>query len=220
MRRAGPSPMFPGGGPLWSLASGVSWPKVAMTVSEARMSDRRFLFLLSSARRGGNSEGLARAAAEALPATAAQDWRDLTALSLPPFEDRRHDGQGYAAPAGVAADLAEATLGASDIVFVAPLYWYGVPAAAKLCLDHWSHWMRVEGSGFKAAMARKTLWLVMAHSGSTPAQIAPAVDMMRFTAAYLSMRWGGALLTDANAPGDFRADAGAMAQARRFFAAP
>ncbi|MFC2969027.1 NAD(P)H-dependent oxidoreductase [Acidimangrovimonas pyrenivorans] len=181
------------------------------------MAARHFLFLLSSARPGGNSAALARTAAEGLSAEDSQDWRDLTNPLLPPFHDLRHAG-GYAPPEGVAADLARATMAATDIVLVAPLYWYGLPAPAKLYLDHWSHWMRVEELGFKPAMAAKTLWLVMAHSGSTPAQIGPAVEMLRFTSDYLKMRWGGALLADANAPGDLAQDGAALARASGFFA--
>lgn len=182
------------------------------------MDDRRFLFLLSSARTGGNSEALARAAAAALPAEVAQDWRDLRTAGLPVFEDLRHAG-GYGPVEGASAELAAATLAATDIVFVAPLYWYGLPSAAKLCLDHWTHWMRAPGLEFKPQMATKTLWLVMAHSGSSPEQIAPGVDTLRLTADYLNMRWGGVLLGDANAPGDIARDDAALQQAQSFFQA-
>jgi NAD(P)H-dependent FMN reductase len=178
---------------------------------------RRFLFVKSSARPDGNTEALARFAAASLPADTVQDWRDLTAPALPPFHDRRH-GDSYSAPDPVAADVMQATMAASDIVFVAPLYWYGLPAPAKLYLDHWSHWMRLPDSGFKPAMAGKRIWLVMAHSGSGPAEIAPAVDTLRLSAAYLHASFAGALLADCNAPGEFRADAAAMAAAPRFFA--
>lgn len=178
----------------------------------------RFLFLTSSARQGGNSEILARAAAKALPEGTAAEWRDLTRAALPPFQDLRHGGGPYTEPEGAAAELCAATMAATDIVFVAPLYWYGLPAPAKLCLDHWSHWMRVEGMGFKPAMAQKTLWLVMAHSGSRPDQISPAVETLRLTAEYLSMRWGGVLLGDANSPGDVLQDGAAMERAKTFFA--
>lgn len=182
------------------------------------MAPRRFLFLQSSARAEGNTLALARLAARALPPATAQNWRDLNAPALPAFHDLRHGGSYGPLPAPL-ADLAQATLAASDIVFVAPLYWYGLPAPAKLYLDHWSHWLRAPDLGFKAAMAGKTMWLIMAHSGSTPAEIAPAVDGLRFSANYMAMRWGGVLLTDANAPGDWQKDQAAQDQAKRFFTA-
>ena len=181
------------------------------------MSDaRHFLFLCASARQNGNSLALARRAAAALPADTIQTWRDLTDPALPAFHDRRH-GDTYAAPEGVATDLMRATLAASDLVFVAPLYWYGLPASAKLYIDHWSHWMRVPATGFKAAMPAKRVWLVMAHSGSSPEQIAPAVECLRFSADYMQAPLAGVLLGDANAPGEIAADAAALAAADRFF---
>lgn len=182
------------------------------------MPQRRFLFLQSSARTAGNCAALARLAAGQLPADTVQDWRDLSSPVLPAFHDLRH-GSSYGPLQGPIAELASATLAASDIVFVAPLYWYGLPAPAKLYLDHWSHWLRIKDMGFKPGMAGKTLWLVMAHSGSTPAEIAPAVECLRLSGAYMAMRWGGALLTDANAPGDWQKDTAAQAQARHFFTA-
>ena len=182
------------------------------------MTKRRFLFLLSSARSGGNTETMARTAAAALPPSVAQDWCDLTTATLPTFEDLRH-GANYGPLSPIMANLADRTMQASDIVFVAPLYWYGLPAPAKLYLDHWSHWMRLPELGFKARMAGKRAWLIMAHAGSTEAEIAPARDGLRLATAYLGMVWGDTLLADANAPGDWQKDPQAQTTAPRFFAA-
>ena len=113
---------------------------------------RRFAFLIASTREGGNSEVLARRAAATLPPHVVQQWLRLSDLPLPPFEDVRHvEGGSYPPPTGNAATLLEATLGATDLVFAAPLYWYGVPASLKLYLDHWSGWMRVPGLEFSRA---------------------------------------------------------------------
>ncbi len=178
---------------------------------------RHFLFLLSSARRGGNTETLARRAAAALPARVGQDWRDLNSPGLPAFRDRRH-GDHYDPPEPAAQALRTATEVATDLVFVCPLYWYGLPAPAKLYLDHWSHWMRL-GTGFREGMAGKRIWLVMTHSGSRPEEIAPAVDCLRHSASYMKAAFMGTLLGFANAPGEILADAAALAAADRFFTA-
>ncbi len=178
---------------------------------------RRYLFLQSSARPAGNTEAVARLAAAHL-APEAQDWRDLTTPALQTFKDLRH-GAVYGPPEGVALDLANATLAATDLVMVAPLYWYGLPSPAKLYLDHWSHWMRLPDLSFKALMRQKTMWLVMAHASSTPEEIAPAVGTLRLASAYLGVAWGGALLVDANAPGEWKKDTDALAQAKGFFPA-
>lgn len=176
---------------------------------------RRYLFLQSSARPGGNAEAVARLAAAHLTSEA-QDWRDLTSPALQPFQDLRH-GAVYGPPEGVALDLVTATLAATDLVMVAPLYWYGLPAPAKLYLDHWSHWMRLPDLNFKPLMQQKTMWLVMAHASSSPEEIAPAVETLRLASAYLGMAWGGTLLVDANAPGAWAEDKAALMQAEGFF---
>ncbi len=177
---------------------------------------RRFLFLLASARRNGNSETLARHAAQAL--SHEQAWLRLSELPLPPFEDIRHQGEGqYAPPIGPARELLEHTLAASDIVWVAPLYWYGLPASAKLYLDHWSGWMRVPGLAFKQRMAGKTMWVISAVSDEDTATADPLLGTLRLSTTYMSMKWGGALLGYANRPGDIELDTKALTNAQSFF---
>lgn len=121
------------------------------------MTTRDFLFLLGSSRTGGNTETLARLAAEQLPASTRQRWLDLRDLPLPDFEDRRH-ADGQPAPTGNSATLLEETLAATDVVIASPLYWYSVSTSTKRYLDHWSGWLEAPGADFRRRMAGKTLW--------------------------------------------------------------
>ncbi|TQF03860.1 NAD(P)H-dependent oxidoreductase [Kitasatospora acidiphila] len=181
---------------------------------------RSFLFLLASSRHDGNTELLARRAAEQLPAGTEQRWLRLGELPLAPFADRRHDGEGvYPQPEGHERTLLEATLAATDLVIASPLYWYSVSADAKLYLDHWAGWMRVPGYDFRARMAGKTLWAVSASSTEDPAASDALVTTLRMSGEYLKMHWGGALLGYANQPGRVVEDEGAMARAKSFFSA-
>jgi multimeric flavodoxin WrbA len=180
--------------------------------------DSHFVMLLASARSGGNAETLARHAAAALSADTRQTWLRLSDNPLPPFEDRRHVGDGaYPAPVGHGRTLVDATLAATDLVFVVPLYWYGLPASAKLVLDHWSGWMRVPDLAFKARMAGKTLWAISAYSDTDPKTAQPLFDTLRLTAGYMNMRYGGELLGYGNQPGDVLRDAEALARACHLF---
>jgi multimeric flavodoxin WrbA len=180
--------------------------------------DSHFLMLLASARSGGNAETLARRATAALSADVRQTWLRLAELPLPPFVDRRHVGDGaYPAPQGHGGTLLDATLAATDLVFVVPLYWYGLPASAKLFLDHWSGWMRVPHLGFKARMANKTLWAISSYSDTDPKTARPLFDTLRLTADYMNMQWGGELLGYGNQPGDVLQDADALARAGVLF---
>jgi NAD(P)H-dependent FMN reductase len=183
-------------------------------------SPSRFLFLVASARRGGNSEFLARHAAAKLPPATAQVWVRLDEHPLPPFVDRRHESDAAWTPAidGEARFLLEATLAATDLVFVAPVYWYSLPASAKLYLDHWTAWLRAPGWNFKARMAGKSLWAVTALSDSDAKLAEPLKETLRLTADYMQMRWGGILTGEGNRPADVKNDTRALAAAENFFA--
>ena len=179
---------------------------------------RSFLFILGSARRDGNTELLARKAAAQLPADIPQQWLHLLDLPLPPFEDIRHSVGVYPEPVGNERILLDATLAASDIVVASPLYWYSVSSSTKLYLDYWSAWLRVPSADFRKNMGGKTLWAISANSDEDGGRLSqPLIDMLRFSAEYMDMHWGGALLGYGNRPGDVMADEAGMEMAKRFF---
>jgi len=182
------------------------------------MSERKFTFVLGSARRNGNTEILAREASLQLPGDVRQEWLHLDDLPLPTFADNRHDGVEHPEPEGNARVLLDATLSATDLVIASPVYWYSVSATTKLYLDHWTGWMHRDEIDFKARMAGKTLWGVTVLSEPTE-RADPMVGMLRQTADYLHMRWGGMLVGFGSRPGRVEADTEVMTQAKTFFAA-
>lgn len=184
------------------------------------MSTRRFLFVLGSSRPDGNTERLARAAAEQLPADVEQEWISLVEHPLPDFEDQRHDTDHVRPTEGSAALLLDATLAATDIVIASPLYWYTLSGQAKRYLDHWSGWLRVPGVDFGATLAGRTLWGVTVLAEEEQAVADPLVGALRNSAAYLRMRFGGVLLGNGSKPGDVLTDAQALARAKTFFERP
>ncbi|MHC3473795.1 flavodoxin family protein [Streptomyces sp. 7R007] len=178
---------------------------------------RRFLFVLGSSRSEGNSETLARRAAEQLPASVEQEWIGLAEHPLPDFADLRHDSDHSRPTEGSAALLLGATLAATDVVIVSPLYWYSVSAQTKRYLDHWSGWLRTPGVDFKARMAGRTLWGVTALAHEEFVVADPLVGTLRNSAAYMGMRFGGVLLGNGSKPGDVLKDTEALTRAKTFF---
>ena len=177
--------------------------------------NRRVLVLLASTRADGNAELMARAAVAALPEGSEVRWLRLAELALPPFVDIRHEGSGqYPEPEGDLGRALKDTLWATELLVAAPLYWYSLPAPLKLYLDHWSGFMRVPGLDFKPQMAGKAMFVLCATSSTGEPHLAqPLVDSLRFTADYMKMRWGGAVLGDGNRPGDVLKDEAALAAA-------
>ncbi|MFE2265350.1 flavodoxin family protein [Streptomyces griseosporeus] len=179
---------------------------------------RRFLFLLASSRTEGNTELLARRAAEQLPSDVEQEWLSLTEHPLPDFTDLRHDSDHNRPTDGATALLLDATLAATDIVIASPLYWYSLSAQAKRYLDHWSGWLRTPGLDFKARMAGRTLWGVTALAHEEQEVADPLIGTLSNSAAYMGMRFGGVLLGNGSRPGDVEKDTEALTRAKTFFA--
>ncbi|MFE7269281.1 flavodoxin family protein [Streptomyces sp. NPDC057623] len=179
---------------------------------------RRFLFVLGSSRPDGNTELLARRAAEQLPEGVEQQWIDLATHPLPDFEDLRHDSDHVRPTQGNVALLLDATLAATDVVIASPLYWYSVSAHVKRYLDYWSGWLRTPGVDFKATMAGRTLWGVTALAHEEQEVAAPLAGTLSNSAAYMGMRFGGVLLGNGSKPGDVLNDTEALTRAKTFFA--
>ncbi|MFI9204722.1 flavodoxin family protein [Streptomyces sp. NPDC053048] len=180
--------------------------------------NRKFLFLLGSARHDGNTETLARQAAAQLPPNVEQRWLRLRDVPLPAFDDVRHTGD-RPLPTGNERLLLDATLEATDLVIASPLYWYSVSADTKLYLDYWAGWLQLrEELRFKAGMRGKTMWAVTAISHDDSSKADPLLGTLRLSAEFMGMRWGGGLIGHGNRPGDIHADTTALTAAKTFFA--
>lgn len=179
--------------------------------------DKHFLFLVGSGRKRGNTERLAAHAAIALPDCFEQRWLYLMDVPLVPFSDIRHGPDNFPTPIGNERILLEATLAATDLVFAVPLYWYTIPASAKLYLDYWTAWLRSPELGFAERMREKTMWVVCTASSDDPSHVVPLLGMLRLTADYLGMKWGGELLGCGNRPGEVFDDPRTVACADAFF---
>lgn len=178
---------------------------------------RHLLFLLASTREPGiegNTEWLARQAAAALPPDAQREWVSLAGREIPPFVDVRHTRGEYPPPEGDLGELLDAMLRCTELVLVAPVYWYSLPAPLKAFIDHWSAFLRVPGLDFKARMASKSLRLVTTSGDRAKAQ--PTIDTVRLCAEFMGMAWRGALWGKGGPPGAVAADAAAVDAARTF----
>lgn len=183
---------------------------------------RSFLFVTGSARTGGNSELLARKAAEQLPPDVEQRWMHLADLPLPDFEDLRHEENGTRArprPVGTnEAILLDATLAATDIVIVSPLYWYSLSSNVKRYLDYWDAWLETPDADFKETLKGRTLWGVTALAHREEEVAEPLIGTLNHTAAFFPMHFGGVLLGNGTRPGHVLKDDEALARAKTFFA--
>jgi NAD(P)H-dependent FMN reductase len=181
---------------------------------------KHFLFLIASTREAGhvgNTEWLARQAAASLPPETIQTWVHLARAGIPEFIDQRHTVGTYPMPEAGSAmrGLLDQTLACTDLVFVAPVYWFSFPSTLKAYLDHWSAWLRVPGLEFKAQMSSKRLWLVTTNGDRAKAQ--PMIDSTQMCAKFLDMPPAGVLWGKGGPPDAAKGDADAVEKAKTFF---
>jgi len=175
---------------------------------------RHWLFLSASTREPGhvgNTETLALRAAASLPAEDIQTWLRLAELALPPFVDVRHTAGIYPMPEGDLKRLLDALIAATDLVVLAPVYWYSMPSPLKLALDHWSGLLRVPGLGFKDRMAGKNFWAISTSGNRDKAQ--PMFDSLALCAEFMGMCWQPPLWGRGGPPDTVLADELALAAA-------
>jgi multimeric flavodoxin WrbA len=139
---------------------------------------------------------------------------------VPPFRDIERRDDPIPEPAGAERLLLEATLAATDLVLVTPLYWYSMSWPARLYLDRWASWERLPGVAFKERMRGKTLWAVSVMADDDLRVAEPLVKVLELSARYLGANFPGALLASGSWPGDVLADDGALARARSYFGHP
>ncbi len=160
----------------------------------------RFLFLTASPRRHANSTALAHRAALRLPASTAQHWQNLDTPTLPAFRDLRPGNPGV--PMGRLGDLFAHLMLASDVVFVAPIYWYAFPAPLHLFLSHLSGWLDTPELRLAETLKGKRAHLITTRADPDPAVPLQAEAMIRRSVEWLGMTWAGALHGIADAPGE------------------
>lgn len=185
------------------------------------MTDQKhFLFLVASTRESGhvgNTEWLARQAAASLPPETTQTWVRLAGAGIPEFVDQRHTTGSYPMPEAGSPmrTLLDQTLACSDLVFVAPVYWFSYPATLKAYLDHWSAWLRVPGLDFKVQMGQKRLWLITTNGDRAKAQ--PMIDSTAMCAKFLDMPLAGVLWGKGGGPEVVNGNKRAVNDAGAFF---
>ena len=178
---------------------------------------RHYTFICGSETRECNSETLARRAAAGLAAADVLAWLYLSEMTLPPFSNRRDVIDPSSQPAGDEKTLFDNTLACTDLIFVAPLYWYPLPMTTRRYLDLWSTWQRIPSVHFKSRMAGKNLWVICSLTDRDPTKAGPLVVTIKEIAAYLGMCYCGALLENGSRRGDVLKDKAAIAAANLFF---
>lgn len=167
------------------------------------------LVIYGSSRKDGNSETLARTALKGVPHTEVH----LMEKNILPIEDKRHDPAGFRPLGDDYDEVIQAVREHDTLVFVTPLYWYGMSGLMKNFVDRWSQSLRSPHFDFKAEMAHKQAYVVITGGDNPRLKALPLVQQFQYIFGFMGMSFAGYLIGQANAPGDIEHDARALFEA-------
>lgn len=167
------------------------------------------LCIYGSTRRGANSELLADRVTEGLSPARIH----LADLDLPRFDDLRHAPGGFA-PVGPALEhLFTTVLEHDPVLFVTPLYWYGMSGLMKSFVDHWSHALRDPRLQFKERMRGKECYVIVTGGDNPRHKALPLVQQFRLIFDFVGASFAGYIIGEGNQPGEVLKDERALSEA-------
>lgn len=169
------------------------------------------LVIYGSSRENGNTEALANILLNGIEVEEIY----LRKKVIKPITDKRHDQEGFTYLADDYYDIVSQLLNHDHVVFVTPLYWYGMSGVMKLFIDRWSESLRDEKLDFREKMKHKKMY-VMVVGGDNPKQKAlPLIMQFKHIFDFFDAQFEGYLIGEASLPGDILADTHAIDQAKQ-----
>lgn len=167
------------------------------------------LVLYGSSRRHGNSELLAEEAVRDLPVSRIY----LAERNLEPIVDQRHSPEGFQPTVDEYDELIGQLLAHDTLLFVTPLYWYGLSGSMKDFVDRWSQALRDRRFQFAESMKQKTAYLIISGGDQPRLKGLPLVQQFTYICQFVGMTFGGYIIGEGNRPGEVLQDRQAMHEA-------
>ncbi|MFB5660328.1 flavodoxin family protein [Alteribacillus sp. HJP-4] len=168
------------------------------------------LALYGSSRRHGNSEYLAEKTLEEV------EHRSifLCEHDIKPIIDQRHIPGGFSEVNDDYEELFTSFLKQDTIVFVTPLYWFGMSGQMKIFFDRWSQYMRDVRFDFKKEMSKKKAYVIITGNNPDPNMSAlPLIQQFQYIFDYAGIEFVDYIIGKANEPGEITADVYALKKA-------
>ncbi|WLR44248.1 flavodoxin family protein [Bacillus carboniphilus] len=168
------------------------------------------LSIYGSSREEGNSEVLA----QYLLTDIVHQSIYLRNYSIHPIRDQRHDQGGFDPVDDDFDQLINQFLNHDVIVFVTPLYWYGMTGLMKNFVDRWSQAMRDERLDFKERVKGKEAYLIITGGGEVEVKALPLIQQFQLIFDFVGMSFKGYVIGKGVKRGDVHEDEGAILKAR------
>lgn len=169
----------------------------------------KILALYGSSRPNGNSEKLAETAFEGLEVTHVY----LRDRNIKPIVDQRHEEGGFHRVDDDYDVTVEQVMEHDILVFITPLYWYGMSGLMKNFVDRWSQSLRDTRYRFKEEMGKKTAYVIVTGGDNPRIKALPLIQQFQYIFDFMGMTFAGYLIGKGSQPDDILQDQQALAQA-------
>ncbi|MFT8309938.1 MAG: flavodoxin family protein [Sporolactobacillus sp.] len=160
----------------------------------------KIIAFYGSIRDKGNSETLAHFALQDLDVTNVF----LRDYHINPISTHRHEDDDY-------KKLIWKQVLADIILFVTPVYWYGMSSLLKLYIDRWSKTLRDPSMpNFKEKMKAKEVHLITVGGDEPYIKALPMIQQMQFICDFLQMKFGSYIIGKGDKKGDVLIDKNAL----------
>ncbi|RYL97094.1 flavodoxin family protein [Sporolactobacillus sp. THM7-7] len=159
-----------------------------------------------SIRDNGNSERLADIALQDLEVTKVF----LKDYHIPPISDWNQAKPLHAEKDDYPSLIRKQML-ADIILFVTPVYWYGLSSLLKLYIDRWSETLRDPSlPDFKEKMKGKEVHLITVGGDYPYVKALPMIQQMQFICDFLQMTFGSYIIGKGDKKGEVLTDKNAL----------
>jgi multimeric flavodoxin WrbA len=158
-------------------------------------------------RANGNTEILAERAIQGVTV----DKIYLRDYRIQPIEDLRHTSQGFQEIGDDYSAIIDRVLENGTLLFVTPIYWYGMSGLMKNFIDRWSQTLRdSKRPHFKESMAAKTAYVITAGGDEPLLKGLPLIQQFQHIFDYFGTTFAGYIIGKGNRPGDIADDREAL----------
>ncbi|WP_442599670.1 flavodoxin family protein [Neobacillus sp. D3-1R] len=165
--------------------------------------------IYGSSRPGGNTEQLANIIFQGVT----KEEVYLRDLNIIPITDKRHDPEGFQKVGDDYHQVAKQMLDHEEIIFVTPLYWYGMSGHMKNFIDRWSQSLRDNDLNFAERMKDKKMYVVIVGGKGARIKGLPLIGQFNYIFEFMKATFEGYLIGEASIPGDIHKDEWAIQQA-------
>ncbi|GGL53708.1 flavodoxin family protein [Sporolactobacillus putidus] len=169
----------------------------------------KIIAFYGSIRDKGNSEQLADIALQDLDVTKIflKDYHidpisDLNRLTKKDPSNSENDDYRALIQKQILADL---------LLFVTPVYWYGMSSLLKLYIDRWSEALRDPSiPGFREKMKEKEVHLITVGGDEPYVKALPMIQQTQFICDFLQMKFGSYIIGKGDKKGEVLTDKNAL----------